>query len=396
MKGDEMKSEVSASIQPPSLTQLFLSFLRLGLTAFGGPAMVSFIRKMVVQEKHWLDEDTFRGGVALCQTIPGATAMQTTAFVGLQLHGVRGAAVSFIGFGLPAFLLMFGLSFLYARFHSLPAVASTFGGLRALIVALLAHASVTFGRLYLKRWRDLIIVAFAAGLFWFELNPVFVVAIAALLGVALSYRRRDAPKTSNTGSTRFPLVPLSIMLGTAAAVLLFLLIFDRKLLALSILMMKVDLLAFGGGFASIPLMLHEFVDVRHWMDQKVFMDGIALGQITPGPIVITSTFVGYMLGGPLAAMIATVSIFLPSFVMVVVITPFFTRLNATPLFRKAVDGILCSFVGLLVSAAVHLGFAVPWSIPYAILSAAAFVALLLRVDLVWVIVSGAALSLLLR
>ena len=118
--------------------------------------MVSFIRKMAVQDKHWLDEDTFRGGVALCQMIPGATAMQTTAYVGLRLRGVRGAAASFIGFGLPAFLLMLGLSFLYARYCSLPAVTAVFGGLRALIVALLAHASITFGRSYLKRWRDLI------------------------------------------------------------------------------------------------------------------------------------------------------------------------------------------------------------------------------------------------
>jgi chromate transporter len=358
--------------------------------------MVSFIRKMVVQDKRWLDEDTFRGGVALCQTIPGATAMQTTAFVGLQLRGVKGAAASFVGFGLPAFLLMFGLSFLYSRYQSLPAVAAAFGGLRALIVALIAHASITFGRLYLKRWRDLIIVASAAALLWFGLTPVLVVAVAAVLGMGLSYRIKGALKTPTVVHAPIRLIPLGAVLGSAALGLIFLLVFDKRLFKLSLLMMKVDLFAFGGGFASIPLMLHDVVDARHWVDQHVFMDGIALGQITPGPVVITSTFVGYIILGPLGSLIATLSIFLPSFVIVIATAPFFARLNAFPLFRKAVAGVLCSFVGLLAITAVHLGFHVPWTVPYGILAVAAFAALMLRVDLLWVVVSGTALSLLLR
>ena len=358
--------------------------------------MISFIRKMAVQENHWLDDDTFRGGVALCQTIPGATAMQTTAFVGLQLRGVKGAAASFVGFGLPAFLLMFSLSFLYARYQSLPAVAAAFGGLHALIVALIAYASISFGRLYLKRWRDLIIVAVAAALFWIGLTPVLVVVLAAILGIGLSFDKNETPKAPRVVHAPFRLVPLIVVLGSAAVALICLLVFETGLFQLSLLMMKVDLSAFGGGFASIPLMLHDVVDVRHWIDQRVFIDGIALGQITPGPVVITATFVGYIFRGPLGAVVATLSIFLPSFALVIVTAPFFARLNALPLFRKAVDGILCSFVGLLLVTAVRLGLAVPWTIPYWILAAAALAALLLRVDLVWVVISGAALSLLLR
>jgi chromate transporter len=111
--------------------------------------------------------------------------------------------------------------------------------------------------------------------------------------------------------------------------------------------------------------------------------------------VITSTFVGYVLSGPLGAVIATLSIFLPSFVMVISTAPFFARLNGFPLFRRAIDGILCSFVGLLVCTAVRLGLAVPWTIPYGIMATAALAALLLRVDLIWVVTSSAGLSLLL-
>jgi chromate transporter len=113
----------------PSLTHLFTSFLRLGATSFGGPAMVAYIRKMAVEQKHWLDEESFRYGVALCQTIPGATAMQTSAYVGLKVRGVAGALVSFVGFGLPAFIIMMALSALYIRTFSIPTVVSAFNGL---------------------------------------------------------------------------------------------------------------------------------------------------------------------------------------------------------------------------------------------------------------------------
>jgi chromate transporter len=112
----------------PSLPQLFLSFLRLGATAFGGPAMVAYIRKMAVAQKKWFDEASFRDGVAFCQMVPGATAMQTTAYVGLRLRGVTGAIASFVGFGLPAFSIMLVLSILYMRIQSLPAVVSGFRG----------------------------------------------------------------------------------------------------------------------------------------------------------------------------------------------------------------------------------------------------------------------------
>jgi chromate transporter len=313
--------------------------------------MVAYIRKMVVQQKRWVDEEAFRNGVALCQVIPGATAMQTCAYVGLRLRGVRGAVVSLIGFGFSAFLLMLILSALYVRFQNLPIVAASFGGLRVLIVALIAHSAVTVGKSYLKKWQDFFIVPFAAALFWFGLSPIVVVLGSAILGVALSFRRDSTPHKVKAESKPFALIPHLIIVSTAVVCLLALFFINRGMFNLSLLMMMVDLFAFGGGFASIPLMLHEVVDFRHWMDSKTFMDGIALGQATPGPIVITSTFVGYVLQGPLGAIIATVSIFLPSFLMVIITAPFFATFNEFPLFRKAIDGVLCSFVGLLLSGA---------------------------------------------
>ena len=246
-----------------------------------------------------------------------------------------GAAASFVGFGLPAFFLMLVLSTLYARFHYLPAVVSTFGTLDALIVSLIAHAAYTFGKTYLKKWQDFLIVPIAAVLFWVGLSPVLVILLSFILGIALQFREGKGPQGELSKHERFPLRPVLLIVGAAALCLLALLFLNRRLFDLSLLMLRIDLFAFGGGFASIPLMLHEVVDIRHWIEPKTFMDGIALGQVTPGPIVITATFVGYAVYGFGGALVATASIFLPSFLLVVSVAPFFHRLNSFPEARQS-------------------------------------------------------------
>ncbi len=167
---------------------------------------------------------------------------------------------------------------------------------------------------------------------------------------------------------------------------------DRRLFALATLMLNVDIFAFGGGFASVPLMLHEVVDVRHWLDAKTFMDGIALGQVTPGPIVITATFVGYQIGGVPGAVVGTVAVFTPSFLMVLVTVPYFDRLQHSLWVRRGLRGVLASFVGLLAAVAVNFGMAVSWSIPASLIAVAAFAALRFKIDILWVVLIGAGLS----
>ena len=169
---------------------------------------------------------------------------------------------------------------------------------------------------------------------------------------------------------------------------------DRALFALAALMMQVDLFAFGGGFASVPLMLHEVVDVRQWLDGKTFMDGIALGQVTPGPIVITATFVGYQVAGLSGAIVGTLGIFTPSLFVVLLTVPYFDRLRQSLLFRRAVRGVLATFVGLLAAVAVNFALSIAWSIPSVILAAVAFAALRLKIDVLWVVLVGAVVSIL--
>jgi len=353
--------------------------------------MVAYIHRLAVERRKWLHEEAFRDGVVLCQTIPGATAMQVAAYVGYRVRGVLGAAASFIGFGLPAFILMLILSVAYGRTNELPRVVSAFSGLQAIIVAIVANATLSFGRNSLRGWRGWIIAAVAAGMFWLRISPILAIALAALLGV-VSYGRppKQAPVEKVKSAPEW--WPIGIILGVTVVVLALLFFFRRGLFDLATLMVKVDLFAFGGGFASLPLMFHQVVEVRHWMGGPTFSNGIALGQVTPGPIVITATFVGYLLAGLPGAIAATVGVFLPSFLVLVTIVPYFDRLRTSLYFNRAFVGILSSFVGLLLVVTVRFGLNVPWDLPRILLAGGALILLLHKVDVVWVVLLGAAIS----
>lgn len=383
----------------PSLALLFTSFLRLGMTAFGGPAMIAYIRRMAVERKGWLDEETFRAGVALCQFIPGASAMQMAAYVGLKARGVAGAATSYIAFGLPAFLMVVILSALYSTTQELPITASLFSGLEAIIVAIVAYAATTIARSYFSQGRDFAVAAIAAALLILGFSPFLVILVAACAGLIiyrdLQLKENDSVQNAHR-SNETPKISLPFVLISSVAALGFvvLYIFQRDLFRLAASMFWVDLFAFGGGFASLPLMLNEVVVVRSWMDYQTFMNGIALGQITPGPIVITATYVGYMVQGLAGSIVATLGIFLPSFLILIGTVPYYDQLKSSLQFNRAVNAILCSFVGLLGQVAFHFATNMEIDAAHILMAIAAFI-LLFKVDILWVILGGALISMIL-
>jgi chromate transporter len=357
--------------------------------------MVAYIRDLAVQKKRWLDEESFLSGTALCQSIPGATAMQTAAYVGLRAGGPLGALAAFAGFGLPAFALMVALSAAYQAGRDFQPVLATFRGLHVIVIAIIANAAVNFGRGSVKNWRDALLTGGAAVCLALHGSPIMTIAAAGAGGILL-YRGVAMPQAKPGASSPVPAralmrwaVTFAMVVAGGLAALFFA---SRKLFDLAAVMLKVDLFAFGGGFASIPLMLHEVVDVRHWLDGKTFMDGIALGQVTPGPIVITATFIGYQFAGLPGAAVGTLAVFSPSFFMVLMAVPHLDRLQKSILFQRALRGVLASFVGLLLAVAVNFGLVASWSVPAAVLSAAAFVALRLKADILWVVLVGAVLS----
>lgn len=375
----------------PSSIELFLSFLKLGLTAFGGPAMIAYIKEMAVKRNKWLDEKTFKDGIVLCQSIPGATAMQMAAYVGLRSGGIAGALMSYIGFGLPAFILMLTLSALYAGSHNLPQAMSVFNGLQVIVVAIIANAAYSFSKGIVRDFRNILIAALSAVLLWSGMSPFIVIIGAALTGIVFFKRDISIPSPlPDRGRVMWKQV-MSFFLIVAAG-LASLYVTNEKLFGLAALMLRIDLFAFGGGFASLPLMLHEVVTVRGWMDSKTFMDGIALGQVTPGPIVITATFIGYLLYGFLGAIVSTIAIFTPSFLILVIVAPFFDKLKTSLFFSGAIKGILASFVGLLFFVTIKFAVAVPWDFVRILLGLTAFTALIRKVDILYVVLTGAVVS----
>jgi chromate transporter len=388
--------EPSSPPTRPSPLAIFFPFLRLGVTSFGGPAMIAYIRKLAVQKKHWLSGDSFSDGVALCQSLPGATAMQSAAYVGLKARGFSGAAAAYLGFGIPAFVFMLVLSVLYKYGQEASLILSLFAGLRAIVVALMANAAISFGKTTIKKWWGVPVVAGAAAALYFGVSPIYVIFAAAALGLVLPLTADTAPKGAaehdSPSKRRSFLRPVLLLLGVAAVVMAILFVFERELFHLALTMLRVDLFAFGGGFASIPLMQHEVVNVHHWVDARVFIDGIALGQVTPGPIVITATFVGYMFAGFGGAVVATAAIFLPSFAVLTLVEPYFDRFKRNRYFRKAITGILLSFVGLLLAVTLRLGVSITWEAWSIALAVAAFAALRLKVDVLWVVIAGGVIS----
>ncbi|MHC1744167.1 MAG: chromate efflux transporter [Syntrophobacteraceae bacterium] len=378
--------------QAPSLLDLLGAFLRMGLTAFGGPAMIPYVRGMAVGQKKWIDGESFQDGVALCQTIPGATVMQMAAYIGLKVRGVRGAMVSYVGFITPACILMLALSFAYARTRDLPAVLSVFSGLQAVVVAVVANATLSFGRTSLKHWKSALIAVIAVALFWLKVNPALIIVLAAILGMLPAGKRSTVRSASPSAAIKHTVIPLVLFFGASATGFGLLFVFGRELFQLALLMSKIDLIAFGGGFASVPLMFHEIVEVRSWMDGPTFLNGIVLGQFTPGPIVITATFVGYLAHGLAGALVATAAVFLPSFLILIGVAPWFDRIRSFPLFSMAIGGILCSFVGLLFTVTIRFALNVHWDWPHALFAVAAFGALVFKVDILWVVLAGTAIS----
>ncbi|MDP4210048.1 MAG: chromate efflux transporter [Bacteroidota bacterium] len=372
-----------------SYYELFLEFFIIGLTAFGGLAMTAHIRKHIVDKKEWLDGHTFDTGLALCQIIPGAIVMQLAAYIGLKLKGIRGAIVCFIGFGLPAFLIMLALSILYKHAKNISFVDAILESLRVVIVPIVANAAYIFGSKNFRNVNDVLIAVIAAGLFLTKLHPVAVLTIGAILGLFLS-QHKDRPPQS-TGRTRTFRVFL-IGLGVVAVSSGILFLINKDYFTLATIMLRIDLFSFGGGLAAVPIMFHELVDIYAWFDHKTFLDGIILGQITPGSIIIAATFVGYMHFGLVGSIIATVCVFTPSFLILMGIVPFFDKLRRYKQFNKIINGILCSFVGFLSVIAYHFGRDIQWNPLNIFVAIAAFVLLVRNINIIWIILGGVGLA----
>ncbi len=376
------------------------TFLNLGLTAYGGLAMVEPIRQRVVTAKGWLSQKEFLDGLALCQIVPGATVVQLATYVGYRLGRTPGALATAAAFILPAFFLMLGLSALYFTYGNIAWVKSVSRGLGVVVIALLLQAVWHLGRNVKRHWLDVGLALAALAALWFQVNYLLVFVAAGLLRLSLSLRlfADQVPPGETLPGPKLPaakiltyLPPTLLALAVLAGGLWRL---DPKLALMASTFFKIALVAFGGGYAMIPILQWDLVDHLRWLTLQQFLDGILLGFVTPGPIIITATFVGYWVKGLLGAIVATVSIFLPPILLIIFLTPFYQRVKEARLMRPVIQGILAALVGMLVLVTVQMAAVTLTNLKSLALMAAASLALIaFRVNLLWIVPAAAGLSL---
>jgi chromate transporter len=341
--------------------EIFLTFLYLGLTAYGGLAMVEPIRRRIVQEKGWLSQKEFLDGLALCQLLPGATMVQLATYVGYRLRQTMGALAAAVAFILPAFVLMLGLSYLYFRYGDLTWVKAVSQGLGPVVIALLLQALWRFQEIIRRHWLDLGIAVLTLGALWSGLHYLLVFMGAGLLRLALGWKWSPLAVSTEQPSGGFAPSPGLWLTQVCGALAILTLLFwglwnwQHQLGVMSLIFLKIGVVAFGGGYAMIPILQWDMVDHLGWLTLRQFLDGILLGFITPGPIIITATFIGYWIKGLLGALVATVSIFLPPILLIIFLTPFYQRVKEGQWVRQVIQGILAALVGMLFLVVIQMG-----------------------------------------
>lgn len=382
----------------PSLISLLKTFLCLGATAYGGPAIVVHIKKLVVGKYRWMEESEFLDGIAFCQLIPGATAFQMSAYVGYRLKGALGAFVASVAFILPAFVLMVLLSAIYLEAGHIPLINSLFIGLRAIVVAIIAYSAYNLGKSSIKSWQGATIAAIALGAYLAKMNIFLVILASGAIGLLLhprEFANKDVNRISGKEAVTASRISsrLFILLLIGAASLVFVgLIMAPALAKLSVSLLKIGSVAFGGGYTMIPLIQSEVVTKYHWLTTQEFIDGIAMGQITPGPIIITATFLGYKVSGFIGAVVSTVSIFLPSFLILLFFAPRYEAIKKHAAVKWVLGGILGSFISLLIVTVYSFGTEALVDIRTWGLAMAALVAMFLKVEMAYIIIVGMAIS----
>lgn len=356
-------------------------FLLLGTTAFGGPAAhIAMMHDQVVRRRGWIDDQEFADLIAATNLIPGPNSTEMAVHVGRRVAGWRGLLVAGLCFILPSAAIVSGFAVLYARVGQAPDARALFAGISPVIIAIILQASWSLARGSLGRPALWAVAAAATLLSLAGANELVILAGGALVLVASRLTRRHV-------ATALGVVAAGAGVQGAAAGAAV----PVTLTGLSLFFLKVGSILFGSGYVLIAFLRADLVDRWHWLTDQQLVDAIAVGQFTPGPLSTTATFIGYLLAGWPGAVLCTVGIFLPGFVLVALTQPFIPRLRASRVASALLDGVVAASLGLMAAVAVNLARAsLSGPAQVLILVAALLVLLRWRINSAWLVLAGAA------
>ena len=360
-----------------SLGELARLFLKLGTVSFGGPAAhIAMMEDEVVRRRAWLTHEEFLDLVGAVNLIPGPNSTELAIHVGSERAGWRGLIVSGACFILPAVAIVSAIAWAYVRFGTLPAAAGLLYGVKPVVIAVVLQALWGLGRTALKTWWLAALGIAAVLATALGVDELLVLGVAAALGVAWQ-TRRGAPAAGLWAAGWYAGAPASVGLWPLFGVFL-----------------KVGAVLFGSGYVLLAFLRADLVQRLHWLTERQLLDAVAIGQVTPGPVFTTATFVGYVLKGASGAAVATVGIFLPAFVYVALSTVILPRVRRSPAARAALDAVNVASLALMAVVTWQLADAAlvdAWTVLLA--DASAVLLLRFRVNSAWLVLGGAAVGL---
>ncbi|HET8577003.1 MAG TPA: chromate efflux transporter [Methylomirabilota bacterium] len=351
-------------------------FLRLGVSGFGGPLVhISMMETEAVERRKWLSKEEFLDGLGLCQMLPGPASTQLGVLICYLQRGLVGGLIGGLAFVLPGFCVILALTLLYARYGAIPAFQGIFFGIAPAVIAVIGFSAWRLGR---TACSSIGLGLVATGSFFLTtLGEVDTVLVLILCGaVWVAYR----VFTVHLATSRAWALPvLAVVVGPD--------VYAR----LAWLWMKMGALVYGGGYVIIPVVRSEAVERWHWLSDRVFLDGLALSQLTPGPIVNLSVFVGYQAGGLMGSVVAAVGVFAPAFAIVLAAAPLMERLKRWTRFRIFLQGVNAAVVGAIVAATIPLARSAIHSPFTGVVAVASLLALWrFKLDTVWLILAAGA------
>jgi chromate transporter len=371
-----LKTDNNIQASEISLVLLFLSFLKIGATSWGGfMAIISVVQKELVEKKALIEEKVIFEGVSLASVLPGPMAFNVVVYIGYYLKGIKGAIVSMLGILLPSFLFMLILSYIYLKYGELPAFENFFKGVLPAVVAIIISVALNMAKKNIKDYKQIIIclvVIAALVLLKSVFIAFFIILGSAFFGYLLygsTINTVEDTKTPNNTKKSKPLI-YAVTFVSCLTIFIWFLPYFLPSKAAEIASVQKDLIftlstisitLFGGGYVIIPIMHDIIVSGLHWLSQKEFVDAIAMGQLTPGPIFISATFIGFKVGGFLGAITATLAIFIPSGLIMIIVSQFFDQIKNSKFITAAFKGLRPAIVGMILASAFTIGAGVPFS-----------------------------------